>query len=201
MMIRMMIVMLDNEEESGRVDEGITSRRVRLHAHFGSQGRADQAANAVGRHTPKVYISRTAAPRPVSRVQLHVHPPGLLQPHWLAFGGGLAIGAAVLAFMFPQLPDSVWVGPATAEDLVRASLVISGLALAFGWVAGTVARRLPRRRTVRGPVGYELQAEVAAPALDAAEQALRDMGATVVWVLGDEPLAEPEAAGRLPYRR
>jgi hypothetical protein len=180
------------KEASGRsADESLFARHVRVRAHFGTRDMAERAASAVAYHARTVYVSHASPFRPARPAQDEdVAPVNLFQPHWLAFGAGLAIGTAALQLIFPDLLASTYVGPATAGTLVKAAFVITGLAVAIGWLTGALGRfwrRMPR------PAGYELQAEVVGLTLDEAEQALRETGAVVVWVLGDEslPVAEP----------
>jgi hypothetical protein len=132
------------EEASGKsADEGLVARRVSLRAHFGSRGRAEQAASAVAQHARIVYVNvGHASPfRPARPAQdERFSPVRLTQPHWLAFGAGLAVGTAALELIFPGLLASIYLGPAMVGNLVTAFVLISGMALATGWLAGALVR-------------------------------------------------------------
>jgi hypothetical protein len=165
------------------VDEGLFARHVSLRAHFGARGTAERAARAVANQARTVRVTSACPFRPTRPAQVEdVSPTNLLQPHWLAFGAGLATGAAAWQLLLPGLLASISMGPVTAGDLVKATFVITCLAVAIGRLSGALGRgcgRMPR------PSGYELGAEVIVSGLDYAEQALRATGALVVWVLGD----------------
>ena len=137
--------MIHHEASGKAAEKGLFSRRVSVRAHFGNRGTAEQAANAIGRHARTVHVSHASPFRPASPARREDEPSvRLLEPNWLAFGAGLAIGVAGLQLVFPGPLASVYVdiGPSTATDLIKAVFVITGLAVALGWLTSSVRRLL-----------------------------------------------------------
>lgn len=158
-----------------------SARSVVLSAHFAARGRADHAAQAVGRYALTVFVSNVPGMTP--RDDEAEGRFNLTSPRVGALLGALA-GFLFMALSFGSRWPALAGDPAALRMMLAGSFLVTGLCGAAGWLAGLAAQ------SFAGAVGaaYEVRALVSEAALDNAEHVLRASGAQTVWVLGDDTM-------------